>query len=261
MTLAKRAIRGFGWKPDLPDVRDYCFTPPRGVRVPTHVDLRLSPAMPEIWDQGNYGSCTGHNTGAALAFAHNIATAAKDPNAFMPSRFFIYRGERVIEGDVAQDAGAEIRDGFKVIATMGAPDEKLYPYDDDHFNRVPTTRVMTNAAKHKATKYRRVDSRTSTATLAALAAGTPVAFGFTVYSEMENDAVARTGVLPMPGKGSQVLGGHAVLAVGYDKRTKRLIVRNSWGTSWGQDGYFTMPFGYAFNTNLADDFWVCEIAA
>jgi len=267
MTFSRRTKRGYGWVADLPDIRDYAFAPRRATRVPRHVDLRVSAAMPNVWNQGNYGSCTAHAVGAALAFAHNKANIAANGEAFermlsgfMPSRFFIYRGERVIDGDVAQDNGAQIRDGMKVISKQGAPDEKLYPYDAKHFNLAPSKSVLANAAKHKATKYQRIDNRTCTGTLAALATGSPVAFGFTVYTSFESDAVAASGVVPMPLPDEQVLGGHAVLAVGYDARAKYLIVRNSWGSAWGDKGYFTMPFDYAFNPSLADDFWTVAVA-
>lgn len=90
---------------------------------------------------------------------------------------------------------------------------------------------------------------------ACLASGYPFAFGFTVYENFESDAVAATGVVPMPGTSEQVLGGHAVLAVGYDDAQQRFIVRNSWGSAWGMGGYFTMPYAYLTNPDLASDFW------
>jgi C1A family cysteine protease len=88
-----------------------------------------------------------------------------------------------------------------------------------------------------------------------LADGFPFVFGFTVYETFESAAVAKTGVLNMPKPRERTVGGHAVCAVGYDDKTKRLLVRNSWGSSWGIKGYFTMPYDYAANRNLSDDFW------
>jgi C1A family cysteine protease len=63
----------------------------------------------------------------------------------------------------------------------------------------------------------------------------------------------------MPGLHEAVLGGHAVLCVGYDDATQRFIVRNSWGSNWGQAGYFTIPYAYLLNENLADDFWTISL--
>ena len=88
-----------------------------------------------------------------------------------------------------------------------------------------------------------------------LASGYPFVFGFTVYDSFDSEEVAKTGVVPMPSSGEQPLGGHAVLAVGYDDEQRRFIVRNSWGTEWGMQGYFTMPYVYLLDDGLADDFW------
>ena len=90
---------------------------------------------------------------------------------------------------------------------------------------------------------------------ACLAQGFPFVFGFTVYESFESQQVAQTGVVPLPQPGERVAGGHAVLAVGYNDAERRFIVRNSWGARWGMQGYFTMPYDYLANRNLADDMW------
>ena len=92
-----------------------------------------------------------------------------------------------------------------------------------------------------------------------LASGYPFVLGFTVYSSFESAEVARTGVLSMPGTNEDVVGGHAVLAVGYDDSTQTFLVRNSWGTSWGQAGYFTIPYAYLTTRGLSSDFWTIRI--
>ena len=84
-------------------------------------------------------------------------------------------------------------------------------------------------------------------------------FGFTVYDSFESSEVARIGILQMPGPKESVVGGHAVLAVGYDDKDERFIIRNSWGKSWGQRGYFTMPYSYLLSDNLSDDFWTIRL--
>ncbi len=88
-----------------------------------------------------------------------------------------------------------------------------------------------------------------------LADGYPFVFGFTVYESFESATVARTGRANLPKPGEKVLGGHAVMAVGYNDKQKRFIVRNSWGTGWGKKGYFTMPYAYLDDRDLSDDFW------
>ena len=94
---------------------------------------------------------------------------------------------------------------------------------------------------------------------AILASGFPFVFGFTVYETFESDEVAKSGIVPMPGPSEAALGGHAVMAVGYDDASQRFLARNSWGTSWGMGGYFTMPYSYLTDSNLADDFWVVRV--
>ena len=94
---------------------------------------------------------------------------------------------------------------------------------------------------------------------AVLAAGYPFVCGFTVYESFEGDDVAKTGIVPMPGSAEATLGGHAVMAVGYDDASQRFLVRNSWGTDWGMGGYFTIPYAYLTDSNLADDFWVIRV--
>ena len=91
-----------------------------------------------------------------------------------------------------------------------------------------------------------------------LASGYPFVFGFTVYDSFESQQVANTGIVPMPASGESVVGGHAVMAVGYDDSQHRFIVRNSWGSSWGMQGYFTIPYAY-LEANLSSDFWTIRL--
>ena len=94
---------------------------------------------------------------------------------------------------------------------------------------------------------------------ACLASGYPFVFGFTVYESFEGDAVAKSGMVPMPADSETEVGGHAVMAVGYNDSIERFLVRNSWGPDWGVGGYFTIPYGYLTDSDLADDFWVIRL--
>ena len=140
---------------------------------------------------------------------------------------------------------------------MGVCKETTYPYVPARFKRKPTKTAYKDALKHTATEYSRVTSLDDLK--AALASGFPVVFGFTVYDSFMSDEVAKTGKVPMPAKTEQVQGGHAVLCVGYDDDDMQCaIIRNSWGSAWGDGGYFYMPYAYIGNFNLCDDFWVIK---
>lgn len=246
----KKVKRIYNWVPDRPDHRDFDWLEHgekiRGNSLPARADLRI--LMSPVEDQGNLGSCT------ANAFAGNLEFLAnRAGKTFDASRLFIYWNERAAEGTVGEDSGAIIRDGIKTLAKFGVCDEPLWPYVIRKFKQKPPAPAYKAALARKIQKY--IRCRTLYETRACLAAGFPVVFGFTVYESFESDKVARTGVVPMPSKDEQVLGGHAVLAVGYDDKHKQLLVRNSWGPKWGQHGYFAMPYDYVANPDLADDFW------
>lgn len=250
---------GLGWRRDARDERDKDACHLLGLAatrppVPQSVDLRTSGFMPDVYDQLKLGSCTGNSVAANLEFAAN----KNGKGTGTPSRLFIYYHERLIEGDVEEDNGAEIRDGLKVVSKIGAPPETLWPYDVAKFADAPSPQAETAAGDQKATSYYRVKDMAGT--LDALAAGYCVSFGFTVYESFESAEVEKTGVVPMPEQGEQVEGGHAVVAVGYDLAKKLMLVRNSWGPGWGEHGYFWLPFGF-WEQDLTSDFWCCEVAS
>jgi C1A family cysteine protease len=250
-----------GWVPDVPDHRDHLYAAPlvNLKSLPKKVDLR--PHAPvEIYDQGQLGSCTGNAIAAAIEFDLMRQKAAK---VFTPSRLFIYYNERVIEHTIGSDSGAQIRDGVKSVSKLGAPPETLWRYSDKNpgpFLEKPQETVYTEALKHQATTYQRV-ARTLPQMKGCLASGFPFVFGFSVYESFESEEVANTGQAPMPGSDEQLLGGHAVLAVGYDDSTQRFLVRNSWGPKWGKQGHFTLPYAYLLDDNLSDDFWTIRALA
>jgi len=238
----------YGWLPDLPDMRDWPYSVVRRPRVlPSRTDLRAFCSPVE--DQGELGSCTANALAGALEFLET-----KNGVSFEDvSRLFIYYNERVIEHTVSSDSGAMLRDGIKTLVKQGACNEKLWPYDVRRFTVKPPASSYCDAENHQVTSYRRIASLAEMR--ACLASGFPFVFGFVVYESFESATVAKTGVAPMPGRDERALGGHAVMAAGYDDATKRFLVRNSWGTRWGRKGYFTLPYAYLDDPDLARDFW------
>ncbi len=179
---------------------------------------------------------------------------------FVPSRLFIYYNERAMEHTIATDSGAQIRDGIKSVGTIGAPPESDWPYVVANFAEKPPVNAFKDAPLGKALQYQRVP-QVLNQMKGCLASGYPFVFGFTVYESFESAQVAQTGVAPMPAPNEQVLGGHAVVAVGYDDASQRFIIRNSWGDAWGMKGYFTFPYAYLTDSNLSDDFWTVQMVA
>ena len=175
----------------------------------------------------------------------------------MPSRLFLYWCERDMEGSTGQDAGAMIRDGMKCLAATGICPESEWEYTSENLYARPPDSCYTDALKYQALTYQRVDQDLDQMK-GCLVEGLPFALGISVYSSFESREVAQNGVVPLPGRWERQLGGHAVLAVGYNDADQRFIVRNSWGKDWGQNGYFTIPYAYLTNSNLSDDFWVVQ---
>src|SRR5690349_17154105 len=226
-----REIRGFGWIPDVPDQRDHLYAaPPQYLKaLPLSTDLRAK--CPPVYDQGALGSCTANAIAAAIEF-DRMKQKLSD---FVPSRLFIYYNERLIEGTVPIDSGAMIRDGIKSVASDGVCPEAEWPYDVAKLTKRPTAQCYKDARLDRAVSYQRLVQDVNQMK-GCLASGYPFVFGFTVYESFESDAVRKTGHAPMPRTGERAVGGHAVMAVGYDEAKQWFGVRNSWGAGWGMNG-------------------------
>ena len=221
--------------------------------MPPSVDLR--DGCPAVYDQGTLGSCTAHAISAAIEFDQRKQEMSQP---FAPSRLLIYYYERSLEGTISTDSGAMLRYGIKTVASQGTCPESIWPYVEEKFTDRPPSQCYKVGKLHPAVQYSRLpqDLRQMKT---CLAAGYPFVFGFTVYESFESDEVASTGVTPLPDPSEMVLGGHAVIAVGYNDAANRFLVRNSWSADWGIRGYFTMPYGYLTNGHLSDDFWTIRL--
>jgi C1A family cysteine protease len=246
-TIGKR----YGYKKDKVDPRDFKLTfavKPCQTAIQL-VDLRHH--CPPVYNQGGLGSCTANAIAGLYEFDE---MQEKEPKIFTPSRLFIYYNERVMEGTINEDNGAEIRNGMKTINSVGVCPEANWPYVESAFAKKPPAKLYALAKKHKCVQYKRLNQSVDQLKQ-CLIEGFPFVFGMMVFPEFESVEVANTGVLPMPVVGSQPIGGHAVMCVGFDEIKKIFIVRNSWGVEWGDHGYFYMPYAYMLSPDLACDFW------
>lgn len=211
----------------------------------------MDPSQPPIYNQGELGSCTANAIAAAIQFERRDQKI----DDFIPSRLFIYYNERVMEGTIRQDAGAMIRDGVKSVSVVGACSETMWKYDISKFTKKPPISCYKDGVKRKVTAYRRVP-RSLNDFKAAIYERNLLIFGFAVYDSFMSVETANTGIVKVPSKNESMLGGHAVAAVGWDDSRQSFIVRNSWGASWGELGFFYLPYDYFLDDDLSDDFWV-----
>ncbi len=248
-------VRGFGWRPSLPDARDV-LADTSEIPIRADVDPR-GDYMTPVYDQGQIGSCTANAVAAAIDASR--ITDGLDP--IYPSRLGIYWLERFLEGQPATaDAGAYGRDGFKAARRWGVLPEKYLAYTDD------TSSPLYKKDPRKDTdwppqhwvlqdRYKAVP-RSLTAFKRVLSNRQTIAFGFSVPEGFQSAQMARTGIMGLPGDTPLIENaGHEVLAVGYLKAEPHYcLVRNSWGTDWGMDGYFLMPWVWLLETSLSSDF-------
>lgn len=205
--------------------------------------------MSPVEDQGRIGSCTG----CAVAGAVEYLERKFNQPVVDISRLFLYYQGRVALGTTGYDSGAMLRDVVKAASKVGAASERYWTYTTRNLRSKPSAAAYAEAQRRRITEYQRIDSLGGIKQ--SLADGFPVVFGFAAFSNFTSAGMSMTGVLSMPSRTDRFMGGHAVVAVGYNDVSNTIMVRNSWGGRWGQRGYFTMPYDYVSTRSLSDDFW------
>jgi C1A family cysteine protease len=216
--------------------------------LPKTVDLRAH--CPPVYEQGRLNSCSANAIAAAMWFD----AIKQGSGAHAPSRLFIYYNERSHERKIHRNATVSLRDGYKSVAKTGACPEHLWPYRFGRFDARPAAECYRAASQHRAILYRRI-VRDLAHLKGCLAEGYPFMVGLSVFESFSGPRVKKTGRVQMPQRRERLLGGHAVLVVGYDEASERFLVRNSWGAEWGLGGYFTLPYAYAFHEGFSWDYW------
>jgi C1A family cysteine protease len=250
MTSGPHKGRRLGTHPDVPDQRDRVFLPKLRT-TPKAVDLRAE--CPPVYDQGSLNSCCANAIGAAIWFEERRVSDRRPS----PSRLFLYYNERAYERVVPKNVPVSIRDAYKVAAKQGVCPETMWPYRIRGYARRPTRPCFEAARATRVTSYYRLH-RDLDHLRTCLAEGHPFALGVSVYPSFQSAQVTRTGDVPLPARHERMIGGHAMLIVGYSNARRRFIVRNSWGTAWGEQGYGHLPYDYVMDHNLAWDFWTCR---
>jgi C1A family cysteine protease len=240
----------YGYLPDPKDERDFIYSIEAPVELPTEVDNRVYTTP--VRDQGNLGSCTGFSMTVGL---REFMTKVEGKYTTRFSPLYLYYKERELEDSIDEDAGAYIRDGLKVLKNIGCCRESYWPYKVEEFKTKPSVTADQNCLeRYKIKSYTRLNNLIQIKT--ALHNKQGVVLGFTVYDSFEE--IGDDGIMPMPKWNERKLGGHAVFCVGYSDTNQWLIVKNSWGTEFGDKGYFYMPYEYVEKGFNVSDIWTAD---
>jgi hypothetical protein len=250
----------FGWKPDLPDIHDKYYEfdkiefnidtdsesdydPENDFKI-EKIDLRDQ--FPSIYNQENIHCSVPCSVLSVWGFFKNKIQTEYE----QPSRIHLHQLTSLVEHN---DKSLSIKTCLNILEKVGTVNENIigygeYPEQDEHF-------IGIESKPPKLIKYRKVE-QSKEQLKRSLDAGFPIIFGMSIYSSSLTESTYKTGIIKMPTKSDQIIGGLSMVLVGYNNKTKHWIVRNNWGKSWGDKGYGYVPFNYLTNPQLAQSFWV-----
>lgn len=268
MTTTAPSGRRLGRKPDSSDPRDKKFLSvhPKAATIPLPPAVDLRHPIAPCFDQGDLGSCGAQAGAALMSYLYPEVRGGF-------SRLQLYYDVRKMEKSISEDSGVETRDVLKAMAEVGVVPETRWPYDVKKFTQAPPAETYSDPNVKKISSYSRLVSGSNY--LQCLASGYPFLLGVELHESFDSDQTDKTGIMPIPGKDENAIGGHDVLVVGYILNFKSdplflksgvdpalvsdemLIVRNSWGTDWSHyyRGNFFMPLQYALDKVTGNDAW------
>ncbi len=248
-----------GWVPDIPDVRDYKYQADPKLLAAPGKSVDLTSFFPAVYDQEMIKSCTACAVAGVFQFELGQANPAVSA-VFTPSILFIYYNQRVSQNSINDDTGATIRDGLYTLNHKGVCQTSEWPYVIYEVTKKPFGTCYLEALQYRIDKYYSLDQDLAQMK-ACLAEKHPFVFGLSLYDSFYSDSVKQTGVVPMPQNEERLRTGHAGVVVGFDDDKQQFIVRNSWGTAWGEYGYCRIPYDYLLEKKLSGDFWTIRIDA
>lgn len=248
-TLAQE--RRFGWLGDSGQKRVMMMAPSAWPIEQPAAKSDLTRGMPKVFDQGNLGSCVGQGTASAWSYAHNLSTR----DQFAVSRLMIYYEARKAIGTTNWDSGCQIVDAMNWLQRWGSCKESLWPYEISRYKQKAPNAAYSEAKQHKVLSARKVDNTDERSIRLALTNGYPVIVGSLVYSGI-NKITSRNYVLEMPRNGERPVGGHCYIITGHDDAKRLFRGRNSWGSRWGNNGDFLLPYAYIHSGRITEDCWV-----
>lgn len=240
---SRRFVFLYNWTPDLHFERvsydeasedDMILVRPRRTRLAVTAPVR---------DQLNLGASPVH----ALLSAYERVTGFASP-----SRLFVYHNMRR-RAEERDDDGVKLVDAIASLLWYGTCAEERWPYAPARFDETPTEACYAEATRSPPVRAYSVEAHQLRALLSR---GYPVLAGMQIYASYEE---AEGGDLPVPASNDVIIGGHAVLIVGYDDDRARYTFQNSRGTEWGDAGYGTLPYIVAHDPSKVSSLWTIKL--